>query len=229
MKRTFLQFSAAVLVAACLFSCQKEMSVKADAQVSNSLSETGSSTLELPCGGFRTQTQGGWGSTPSGNNPGSYLHANFSTAFPKGLTVGCAPGNYYLKLTSAQAVTNLLPVGGKASLLTANVTDPASLKNVLVGQLVALKLSVGFDYYDADFGTSPLLLGDLVIGSGPFAGYSVFQFLRAAELTLGGCNSDFTPQQINETASSINENFVDGKTNNGFLVCPEDDNEQLSQ
>jgi hypothetical protein len=222
MKRSFLQFSAAVLVAACLFACQKDMSgSKSESELSNSLTvSTTSARVELSCGQLRTQTQGGWGSTPSGNNPGTYLHANFSAAFGDGLTVGCAPDNYYVKLTSAQAVTDLLPTGGKASALTANATDPASLKNVLVGQIVALKLSVGFDLYDANFGESPVRLGSMVIGSGTFKGVPVYRFLAIAEKVLGGCSTEFTLQAVNETASLINQNYVDGKTNNGFLVCP---------
>jgi hypothetical protein len=223
MKRTYLQFTAAVMVAACLFACQKDLSggksessleISASASVSNA-------RVAGTCGQLRTQTQGGWGSTPSGNNPGVYLHANFSGAFANGLTVGCAPSGYYLKLTSAQAVTNLLPAGGKASALTANATDPASIKNVLVGQLVALKLSLGFDEYDAGFGESAVPLGEMVIGSGAFKGYGVYDFLNIAEKVLGGCNTAFTLEAVNETASSINQNYVDGKTNNGFLVCPE--------
>jgi hypothetical protein len=222
MKRTFLQFSAAVLVAACLFSCQKDLSVsKSASNPENSLTtSTSNARVELTCGQLRTQTQGGWGSKPSGNNPGTYLHANFSAAFSEGLTVGCAPDNYYVKLTSAQAVTDLLPTGGKASALTANLTDPASLKNVLVGQIVALKLSVRFDLYDANFGESPVPLGAMIIGSGTFKGMPVYQFLAIAEKVLGGCSTAFTLQAVNETASSINENYVDGKINNGFLVCP---------
>jgi hypothetical protein len=222
MKRTFLQFSAAVLVAACLFACQKDMSgSKSESNPETSLTtSTSNARVATTCGQLRTQTQGGWGSTPSGNNPGSYLHANFSDAFSEGLTVGCAPDNYYIKLTSAQAVTDLLPVGGKASALTANTTNPASLKNVLVGQLVALKLSVGFDLYDANFGESPVPLGAMVIGSGTFKGLQVYQFLAIAEKVLGGCSTQFTLLDVNETASSINQNYVDGKTNNGFLVCP---------
>src|SRR3712207_8860774 len=35
-----------------------------------------------------TYTQGGWGSDPSGNNPGQRLHANFARVYPNGLTVG---------------------------------------------------------------------------------------------------------------------------------------------
>jgi hypothetical protein len=224
MKKTFLQFSAAVLVAACLFACQKDMSARSEASLNNSLSTAKVSTLSVSsCGQHRTQTQGGWGSTPSGNNPGAYLHANFNAAFGDSLTVGCAPGSYYIRLTSAQAVTNLLPTGGKAAALTTNATDPASVKNVLVGQLVALKLSVGFDAYDANFGGSSVELGNMIIGSGTFKGFSVYEFLDIAEKVLGGCNSSYTPTQVNEAASSINENNVDGKTDNGFLKCPGDD------
>src|SRR5205085_783181 len=65
------------------------------------------------CGQLRTQTPGGWGAKPAGNNPGTYLYAHFAAAFPSGLTVGVTP-NYNIKLTSPQAVTNFLPSGGKA-------------------------------------------------------------------------------------------------------------------
>lgn len=220
MKRTFLQFSAAVAVAACLFACQKDLSgSKSESNLENS-SSTSTARIESTCGQLRTYTQGGWGASPAGNNPGTYLHANFSNAFADGLTVGCAPDNFYLRLSSAQAVTNLLPAGGKASALTAIANNPASLKNVLVGQIVALKLSVGFDMYDANFGESAVPLGAMIIGSGPFKGVPVFQFLSIAEQVLGGCNTQFTPTQVNDAAAAINENYDNGNTNKGFLVCP---------
>lgn len=222
MKRTYLQFSAAVLAAATLLSCQKDMSGRSGSvsDLDGSSKVSPLSTVEISCGQHRTQTQGGWGSNPSGNNPGAYLHAHFDAAFGE-LTVGCAPDNYYIKLTSAQAVTDLLPTGGKPASLTSNVTDPAAVKSVLVGQIVALKLSVGFDYYDPNFGESSVPLGKMIIGSGVFKGYAVVDFLNIAEQVLGGCNTAFTPTQVNETASAINQNNVDGKTDNGFLVCPD--------
>ena len=222
MKKTILRFSAAAMVASLLFACQKEMSNSAKTELTSSESSVSTLSIVLPCGQLRTQTQGGWGAAPAGNNPGTYLHANFKAAFSDGLTVGCYPGNYYIKLTSAQAVTNLLPTGGKAAALTASAVDPASSKNVLVGQLVALKLSVTFDAYDANFGQSSVALGNMVIGSGAFKGYTVAQFLQTAEQVLGGCSTEFTPTQVNETASSINENFDDGTISKGFLTCPED-------
>jgi hypothetical protein len=221
MKTNILKFSAAVMVASILFACQKDMSNSAKSDLSSSLSSSSSTVIVSPCGMLRTQTQGGWGAEPAGNNPGTYLHANFDAAFGGSFFVGCSNG-FYVELTTAQAVTNLLPTGGKAAALTSSSVDPASIKNVLVGQLVALKLSVAFDAYDANFGQSSVPLGNMIIGSGTFKGGTVSQFLEVAEQVLGGCNTNFTPQQVNEAASAINENFDNGTTNKGFLVCPKD-------
>ena len=171
------------------------------------------------CGPLRTQTQGGWGAVPKGKNPGTYLHANFDAAFPSGLTVGCTP-NFNIRLTSAQAITDLLPTGGTPAVLKANATNPSSSKNVLVGQIVALSLSVGFDAYDPNFGKGGVLLGDMTIGSGTFANWTVSAFLAEANKVLGGCSSAYTPAQINETADKINNNFDNGNTDKGYLLCP---------
>lgn len=180
---------------------------------------TGTGTDSIPCiksGDFRTQTQGGWGSTPHGNNPGTYLHANFAAAFPNGLTVGCT---YVINLTSAQAVTNFLPEGGKPRALTSDATN-TSVGNVLAGQVVALTLSVTFDQYDANFGASSTSMGNLKIETGPLAGMTVNDVLAEANKILGGCSSAYSASQINDAISGINQNFVDGKANNGFLACP---------
>ncbi|HYF29926.1 MAG TPA: hypothetical protein VD993_02295 [Chitinophagaceae bacterium] len=171
------------------------------------------------CGQLRTQTQGGWGAPPNGNNPGVYLHANFAAAFPTGLTVGCAGGRT-VKMTTAQAITNLLPTGGQPAVLTNSYANPGTVKNVLVGQLIALTLSVGFDQHDPNFGQAGVKLGDMVIGSGTFANMTVSQFLTIANNVLGGCSNAYTPSAINEVASKINENYVDGNRDNGFLLCP---------
>lgn len=170
---------------------------------------------------LRTQTQGGWGAEPNGNNPGAYLHENFTAAFPGGLQVGCT---YTITLTSAQAVTDFLPQGGTASQLLKNWVNPDNApksannpKNVLAGQVVALKLSIGFDEWDEDFGVSNTDLADATIASGTFAGWTVADVLAAAEELLGGCESDYTAAQLNEVVTAINESFVDGTTDSGFL------------
>jgi hypothetical protein len=38
---------------------------------------------------------------------------------------------------------------------------------------------------------------------------------------LGGCSTSYTVDQAIETATKINENYTDGKINNGYLSCPE--------
>lgn len=173
------------------------------------------------CGQLRTQTPGGWGAPPSGNNPGTYLHANFAAAFPNGIAVGCFPSNYYVSLTTAQAITDLLPTGGTPAALKNNYTNPASIKNELVGQVVALSLSVGFDNYDPGFGQAGITLGAMKIGSGTFAGWTVNDFLTEANKVLGGCDATYTPQQIEDTIDKINKNYDDGTVNLGFLTCPQ--------
>ncbi len=96
-KTNHLHFLSIILAALFIFS-----SLKTNAQ--------------SECTGFRTQTQGGWGAIPNGNNPGVYVHTNFAAAFPSGLTIGCSSGNK-LVLTSAQAVTDFLPSGTTPAVL----------------------------------------------------------------------------------------------------------------
>lgn len=173
----------------------------------------------LACGGFRTQTQGGWGANPHGNNPGTYLHGHFAAAFPNGLAVGCT---YKLTLTSAQAVTDYLPGGGPAAVLTKNIINPIKFQNNLASQLVTLTLSVQFDLADPNFSSSSLALGNLIVGKGPFKGMKIKDVLAEANKVLGGCPSNYTAAQLVEVLTAINENFDDGTANGGFVICPDD-------
>ena len=173
------------------------------------------------CGQLRTQTPGGWGAEPNGNNPGTYLHAHFGAAFPNGLQIGC--GNNTILLTGAQKITDLLPTGGKAATISGNLIDPTSIKNVLVGHLVALTLSTTFDAYYEDFGQAGMQLGYMIIGgNGPFAGKSVNEFMQIANDVIGGCSNAYTVNQVLEMATLINENYTDGLIDNKVLICPEE-------
>ena len=175
-----------------------------------------------PCtidvGDFRTQTQGGWGANPNGQNPGTYLYANFDSAFPDGLTIGC---DFKITLTTADAITRFLPQGGGPLALSMDYTDPTdSGISTLAGQLTAAMLSVGFDLYDPDFGAADEELGALAISSGTFAGWSVNQLIAEANLGLGGCATIYNLSDINDALSGINESFVDGEMSSGYLECP---------
>ncbi|MBT4776583.1 MAG: hypothetical protein HON99_12770 [Crocinitomicaceae bacterium] len=167
---------------------------------------------------FRTQTQGGWGSVPSGNNPGSYLHDNFDGAFPSGITIGCANT---VTLNSAQAVTDFLPQGGGPLALTAVYVDPTSpLISTLAGNLLAVSLALGFDSYDSSFGLSSGYLGDLIITSGTFSGWTLTNLVDEANLALGGCSSSYGLSELNDALANASSSFTDGDTSSGFLACP---------
>ncbi|MFM7216459.1 MAG: hypothetical protein ACKO1U_00420 [Bacteroidota bacterium] len=174
------------------------------------------------CPGYRTYTQGGWSSTPSGNNPGTYLNNNFAAAFPSGLTIGCTR---MLKLTSTTAIRNFLPSNGTpAQLPSGTLTNPtrSSYSNVLAGQLVALALTLRFDEFDPNFASNASLLRDLRIASGPFRGWTVLQLFNEANKKIGGCAAaNFTFSQYNEALTLVNQNY-DGLTTvtGSFLACP---------
>ncbi len=169
-------------------------------------------------GDFRTQTQGGWGSSPKGNNPGRYLHDNFDKAFPNGVKVGLVKT---LRFTTAQAITDYLPSGGKPEALTKTEINPKKGRNNLAAQTLALTLSVGFDISDSDFGASSTLLRNLKINSGKFKGWTVEKLLWEANKTLGGTTSAYTPSELNETLAKCNQCFVDGNRSTGFLGVSE--------
>ncbi|MFM7103988.1 MAG: T9SS type A sorting domain-containing protein [Flavobacteriales bacterium] len=161
------------------------------------------------CGDHKTFTQGGWGANPNGNNAGVYLHANFSDAFPTGLTIGC--GDNTLSFYSAQEITDFLPEGGTPSALPD--------LSVLTGQLVAASLNVGFDGYDADFAGSNVALGALYTDAEGFEGMTVSEILAAANEVIGGCSEAFGYSALNAVLTTINENFDNGTVDQGHLSC----------
>jgi len=171
--------------------------------------------------GYRTQTQGGWGSTPNGGNPGAYLLANWNY-LDNPLVIG---NGYTITLSSAEAVANFLPQGGPAASLDHNYVDPLTTSaGVFAGQVTALNINVQFDYAIESFGSSATNLGTLVYDddSSPLDGLTVDVILAEANLVLGGGAATYgeTISQLNEAVSNINENFVDGTTNLGWLIIP---------
>jgi len=171
------------------------------------------------CGQLTTFTQGGYGND-QGNGAGtSYMIAHFVSAFPGGVTVGCATG-FTMKMTTAAAVQAYLPSGSTAVVLTQNWVD-AGPNTVVGGQLLTLALSVGFDNADPNFGAATIHLQDMIIGgSGPFAGKTVGEFLTIANDVFGGCSTAYDIGDINTEADLINNNYDGGTKDNGHLVCP---------
>jgi len=228
MKNRLFACSIGIVLIIFCYSCQKEINNnKVGETLGASSSLNGGSTslnsVAEECGIFRTQTPGGWGAPPNGGNPGAYLHANFAGAFPDGLSIGCYPGDFYVRFTSAQAITDYMPAGGKPQPLANSYTDPSSsaLKNTLVNHVMALTLSAGFDAYDPNFGQSDLSLGFMVVATGALQGLSVNEVLAEANMVLGGCGGNYSVSNLVNTLDQINNNFVDGNgADNGYLLCP---------
>jgi len=173
---------------------------------------------------YCTQTQGGWGQVASEGNVGELRDAYFDTVFPGGLVVG--GDGHTLTFTNSMAVQLYLPAGGTAASLTQDHANPLTTESgVLGGQVTALKLNVLF----SDAGIGKVLpacsLRDLEIDDGPFEGLTVGEFLTLAEEVLGGDTSGLTGGEtisdVSDTATAINENFVDCiQPSNGFLDIP---------
>ena len=168
-----------------------------------------------PAAPFTTYTQGGWGASPSGNNPGQFLKTNFSRVFSCGVKVG---GRYTLTFNSSAAVEAFLPAGGTANKLTCSATNPTSSSaGVLAGQILAMQLSLSF----SDAGVTRSGLGSLKLQSGKFAGYTLTSFCSLANRVLGGDTSCLpsgaTIADVNDAATKVNENFDNGTTDKGFL------------
>jgi len=168
--------------------------------------------VEKPDNRFQTYTQGGWGSTAHGHNPGVYRDLHFASAFPGGALIGEASG-FTALFTDAHAVEVFLPAGGTPGALGADYVDPTSTgAGVLAGQVLALTLNVGFDLYDVNFAPSVDNLNDYVINdsSVPCDGMTVQEVLDEANTILGDLPSSFSASEINECAMWVNEEFDEG-------------------
>ena len=146
---------------------------------------------------FTTFTLGGWGATPQGNNPGTYLDAHFAAAFPNGLKVPRkdSAGSDII-LSSANEVRNFLRAVQKSPFSNAQVAKyvPSTLEK----QFVALTLNVGFDDADPNFGVSSTPLGNLKLhdlsgGLEAANGLTIRQVLQYASDFLDGIKDPLNP------------------------------------
>lgn len=172
--------------------------------------------IQAQGGTFRTETQDKWGAVPKGNNAAAYMYRKFDAAFPNGLTVGCTNK---LVFSNPVAITDFLPSSGIAAILPLGlkVNPGEALSNVLVSQIVALKLNIGFDEYDARFSSNNILLKNMVVKTGIFTSKTVQQILQEAENAIGGCTTQYPLFDLNDAIAKINQNYVYGTADWGFL------------
>ena len=192
-------------------------------------------------GDFATFTQGGWGTSCSGNNPGCLRDQFFDSVFPNGLTLGDTDGidgdsDFALHFTSSAAVEVFIPTGGKSGPLDADATNPTdSSAGVFAGQLLAAKLSVEFDdagALDAFKNNPGAKLGDLVFVGGvdsDLLGWTVRDLIDLADQAISGAlgtdiditgdgNADIKIGDLSTALDVLNNNFDNGTQNNGNLA-----------
>jgi hypothetical protein len=185
-------------------------------------------------------TQGGWGTTCSGGNPGCIRDEFFATVFPNGVVIGDADGmdgdsDFALHFSSSAAVEAFLPANGKPGLLDQDAHNPTdSSAGVFAGQLLAAKLNVGFDdagALDGCKGREELFLGDLIFVDcvdADLIGMSVRDLIELADAVISGAlgagpydldgdgNDDVTVSDLSDALDKFNSNFNGGE-NNGCL------------
>ncbi len=178
-------------------------------------------------GDFKTFGQGGWGSPPHGGNPGVYLRDHWDLLDT--VIIGCDSTNgHTLTFTSSQAIMHFLPQGRTPAALDSSYVNPDWKITVLAGQVLALALNIGFDLADSSFGASNEHLEDLCAQYGTFTGWTVAEIFAEANLILGGCYSEYSPSEVNEACTRINENFEGGTVVGNFLdFCPTSNTKRL--
>ena len=174
-------------------------------------------------GDFCTQTQGGWGTVCHGGNPGCIRDAEFGNLFPNGLVIGDAAGDT-ATFTSSAAVEAFLPAGGTPAPLGQDYVNPMTTDaGILAGQAVATTLNIAFDplRQSGQGCGGGVGLAELLLVGGPCTGMTVQDVLDTANEILGGTyGGSLTPSEINSCLTTINENFVDCRSDNGDLRCP---------
>jgi hypothetical protein len=176
-------------------------------------------SCNIQVGDYRTQTRGYWR-----NNNGKAFLNNNAVLFP--FTIGCT-GNQQ-SFASTTAVENYLE-SGIANGTPGILTDAGTLG----AQVLTLLINVKADEQVADFGAADGKLSDLKVNIDAadilahpewnsltgWNGKTVGEILAIAQEVLGGCTHAYTPSQINEIVTAINENYDDGATDNGLLSC----------
>ncbi|WP_121352251.1 hypothetical protein [Flavisolibacter nicotianae] len=176
-------------------------------------------TCTIAAGDYRTQTRGYWR-----NNNGQA----FVTAHPGLLPLTIGDGNNTQSFADAASVKTFLESG------IANGT-PGVLPNggTLAAQVLTLAINLKADEQVATFGAADGKLANLVVNIDDaditahqgwaalksWNGKSVQEIFALAQKVLGGTSTAYSPSQMNDVVTAINENFDNGSVNNGFLGC----------
>ncbi|MBU6295248.1 MAG: MSCRAMM family adhesin SdrC, partial [Planctomycetes bacterium] len=192
------------------------VTVQAHDDETNPTTGQASATVSVSTFCCTTYTIGGYAGT---GEPGRYLRANFSGAYPGGLTVprpavGSAKDIILLDSTQVQSFLRAVK---KQPFSNANVKNyvPSTLEK----QFVALSLNVRFDDYDPNFNADAVHFGDLLLrdltGSlAWFNGSNVRTVLALSYSYLDGGNpfpSGISAGDLTSLLDNLNKSFDNGR------------------
>ena len=176
-----------------------------------------------------TYTQGGWGTAPHGNNPGTIRDAGFGDVYPGGSVIVGDPANNTMTFTSSTAIQNYLPAGGTPSALPGDLTDPTDKKiggGVFGGQVLALQLNVDYSAagklpHNCNGGLGELKLCNYSPAPA-LNNMLVKDILAQANIKLGGGSPDpnLSFSQYNDIVTALNEEFDNCSKKGSLTLIP---------
>ncbi len=183
--------------------------------------------IELPPSTiYCSYTQGGWGTTCQGSNPGCKRDALFGSKFPNGLRIGDLQGpdgsigGYTSIWQTSLAVENYLPAGGTAGPLVQDLSNPlVTPAGVLAGQLVAAKLNrAAFNLGSFKISTTRCSFSKAV--KSYFNGMTVDQVISLADEAVGKglLPPSIGYSDISTALDALNNNYDNCTQNLGCLA-----------
>jgi hypothetical protein len=174
----------------------------------------------IEAGDYRTQTRGYW----RNNNGQAFL-----TAYPGLFPVLIGDGTNTKSFEDATSIGAYLDMKAFANGTPGVLPDAGTF----AAQVLTLAINLKADNQIADFSKAEGKLANLVVNISDadialypewkslqvFNGKTVVEILNIAQKVLGGTSTEYTPSQMNEVVTAINENFDNGTIDKGFLGC----------
>jgi len=173
---------------------------------------------------YRSELISNWGRSCSVTPVACYRDSRFSTAYPRGMTVGCSAGNT-ISFDSSAAVATFLDTHsaqfGSPAVLTSSFVNPTSTSsNSLAGYVTSVSLSDRMDRLDKNWADSCNWLRNLYVCSGvcgsSFQGLQIKDILDIGNDVLGGCRSDYSPSTLVACLDDIERTFNEGRRVDSF-------------
>lgn len=166
----------------------------------------------------RTIRQSDWSDAGS-SEVRAWLQSNFSRLYPEGMVLGC---EHTILVGAAGEVLESLPMDGPATSLSGSSKglNGQGKGNQLLGELICLELALKMNERPRGEKATVAALGQLVVGSGAFEGWTLEELRHEANSVLGACTSNYTATQIAEVLHAVNGSLSGGQAPGDVVRCP---------